>query len=119
MSKRASIFEQPGDLDLGGFAPKAGPDSTAPSQEEVKAVSESANFPSREAKRAKPEPPKVEQSKREPRRHRTGRNVQFNVKASQATVEAFYALCDQKGWVLGETLERAIAALQRELKISK
>ena len=49
------------------------------------------------------------------RRHRTGRNVQFNVKASQETVDAFYAISDAKGWVLGETLEHALAALKREL----
>ena len=53
--------------------------------------------------------------KREPRRHRTGRNVQFNVKASQETVDAFYAISDRNGWVLGETLEHALAALQREV----
>jgi hypothetical protein len=53
--------------------------------------------------------------KRVPRRHRTGRNVQFNVKASRETVDAFYAISDTNGWVLGETLEHALAALQREL----
>ena len=47
--------------------------------------------------------------------HRTGRNVQFNMKATQETINAFYAVCDRTGWVLGETLERAIAALEREL----
>lgn len=119
MSKRASIFEESGDLDLSGFAPKVAPDTKAPPAEQVRAVSESANFPSREPKRAKAEPAKVEPLKREPRRYRTGRNVQFNVKASHATVEAFYHVCDKMGWVLGETLEHAIVALQRELKISK
>jgi hypothetical protein len=42
--------------------------------------------------------------------------VQFNVKASQDTVDAFYAISDGCGWVLGETLEKALAALQRELE---
>ena len=37
------------------------------------------------------------------------------LKASQDTVDAFYAISDFKGWVLGETLEHALAALQREL----
>ena len=41
--------------------------------------------------------------------------MQFNVKASQETVDAFYAISDSKGWVLGETLEHALAALKREL----
>jgi hypothetical protein len=37
------------------------------------------------------------------------------VKASQETLDAFYAITDRQGWVLGETLEHALAALQREL----
>ena len=53
--------------------------------------------------------------KREPRRYRTGRNIQLNIKARADVIEAFYRLADQKGWVLGETSERAIAALEREL----
>jgi hypothetical protein len=31
------------------------------------------------------------------------------------TVEALYAITDHQGWLVGETLERALAALQREL----
>jgi hypothetical protein len=50
---------------------------------------------------------------REPRRHRTGRNIQFNIKARAETIDRFYALSDLYGWVLGETFERAIAALER------
>jgi hypothetical protein len=29
------------------------------------------------------------------------------------TIERFYAISDRHGWVLGETFERAIAALER------
>jgi hypothetical protein len=32
------------------------------------------------------------------------------------TVDAFYDLSEAQGWVLGYTLQRAIEALQRELK---
>jgi hypothetical protein len=56
------------------------------------------------------------QAQREPRRHRTGRNVQFNVKAAQDTVDAFYEISDRNGWVLGETLEKALAALHETLR---
>jgi hypothetical protein len=49
------------------------------------------------------------------RRRRTGRNLQLNVKVAAKTLESFYEITDRQGWVLGETLERAIAALQREL----
>ena len=109
---RASIFEESDDLDVSGFAPKTTPD-VAPPPEQVRQVSEAANFRSREPQRAVPLAPSP--ARREPRRYRTGRNVQFNVKASQDTVDAFYAISDRQGWVLGETLEHALAALQREL----
>ena len=105
-SARASIFEAD-DLDISGFAPRPGPDTSAPAAEQVRAVAEAAHFHSRE--QPAPAPKRVQ------RRHRTGRNVQFNVKASQETVDAFYAISDAKGWVLGETLEHALAALKREL----
>jgi hypothetical protein len=109
---RASIFEETGDIDISGFAPKSARDAEAPAAQAVRAVAEAANFRSREAPPLTP----AQAQKREPRRYRTGRNVQFNVKASQETVQAFYEVCDQQGWVLGHTLERAIAALRRELE---
>jgi hypothetical protein len=109
---RASIFEDADDLDVSGFAPKAAPDKAAPRAEEVREVSEAAKFRSREPQAAPAKPPAA---KREQRRYRTGRNVQFNVKASQETVDAFYAISDRQGWVLGETLEHALAALERQL----
>jgi hypothetical protein len=37
------------------------------------------------------------------------------MKVSQETVDTFYAISDRNGWVLGETLEHALAALEREL----
>jgi hypothetical protein len=107
---RASIFDDPGELDVSGFEPKPAPDQTAPPPEAVKAVSEAANFRSRD-----PAPASKKAPKREPRRYRTGRNQQFNVKAKQETIDLYYAITDQQGWVLGETLEKALAALQREL----
>ena len=119
MSKpRASIFEE-GDvqeLDVSAFAPKTSIDSKAPGAEQVRAVSQAAKFLSREPATPKPEA-KV---KRAARRYRTGRNVQFNVKVSQETVDAIYAIIEaNKGWVLGYTVERAIGALHRELEREK
>jgi hypothetical protein len=108
---RASIFADD-DLDVSGFSPKAGPDKSDPPPEQVKIVAEAARFRSREPAFS---PADLPAAKRVPRRYRTGRNVQFNVKASQETVDAFYAISDSEGWVLGETLEHALAALQREL----
>jgi hypothetical protein len=41
--------------------------------------------------------------------------MQFNPRTTPQTVEALYAIADQLGWLVGETLEHALAALQREL----
>ncbi len=114
--QRASIFDAGEQLDVSSFAPKPKVDSSAPPPEQVRAVSQNANFRSREAPAPKPQT----QSKRPIRRYRTGRNVQFNVKALQETVDAIYAITEaHRGWVLGYTLQRAVEALQRELKDRK
>ena len=112
--QRASAFGPAPDLDISGFAPKRRPDTAAPDAEKVREVSEAVQFRSRE-----PAPLKEPKAKREPRRYRTGRNVQFNVKAAQETIDAFYAISDGQKWVLGYTLERALAALKRELGMEK
>ena len=111
---RASIFGAEAPLDLSGFAPKP-----AVPAEQVRGVAEQAGFRSRDP--APPAPPPAvtpEAARRAPRRYRTGRNVQLNLKVRQEAADAFYALADAEGWVLGEAFERAIAALERELKAS-
>lgn len=125
MNDRAKLFEDDADdLDLSAFKPKEGPRPAAPDPEQVRAVSEAAKFTSREPKAAKPKtaaaPAPVVQAapaapKREPRRHRTGRTVQFNCRTTQDCFDGLYAIADQQGWLVGETLERAFAALKREL----
>jgi len=148
-SERASVFDRGPDIDISGFKPRTVAKPAA-QPDQVKAVSETANFVSREPARLAPEAapaapgcvrpvarnaetihnaasaekPKSpspasreaqrEPIAREPRRHRTGRNIQLNIKARAETIERFYAIADRKGWVLGETFERAIAALERE-----
>lgn len=108
--KRAGIFDAELELDVAGFAPKEAVMPTV-RPEQVRAVSEAANFQSREPRHEMQAGP----PKREPRRYRTGRNIQLNIKARADVIERFYRLADQKGWVLGETFERAVAALEREL----
>jgi hypothetical protein len=108
---RAGVFETEDDLDVSGFAPKP-VQRPAEKPEQVRAVSEAAQFQSREPPRGRP---LTGTSKREPRRYRTGRNIQLNIKARADAIEAFYAIADEHGWVLGETFERAINALRREL----
>lgn len=117
MTERASVFDGAADFDVAGFAAKkpkrAKKDETPP--DVIRAVSEASSFRSREpARDAKKHIPK-----RAPRRHRTGRNVQLNLKVSAEVLDAFYAIADRQEWVLGETLEQAVAALQRELNGSK
>jgi hypothetical protein len=119
---RASIFTETDEaetpaLDVSSFAPKVSIDTTAPQREEVREVSKSARFTSREAAPPKSEP---KASKRPARRYRTGRNVQVSIKALAESVDRFYAITDANpGWVLGYTFQRAIEALDRELKQSK
>jgi hypothetical protein len=108
MRERASIFADDG-LDVSGFAPKADSGPGAVRAELARAVAEASRFPSREAKA----PP----MRRPPRIHRTGRTMQFNARATPETVEALYAIADRQGWMVGETLEHALAALQRELAL--
>ena len=84
--------------------------STSPrgpvSGEATRRSADAAGFRSREPERpAEPERPL--------RRRRTGRNAQFNIKARPDTIEAFCAVADGQGWGLGETLEHAVALLQR------
>jgi hypothetical protein len=103
MSKTPSSIFDGGNLDVSGFAPKA--DAAGVSADVVRLVSEASHFTSREAI-----------PRRAPRIYRTGRTMQFNARATPETVEAFYAIADRQGWLVSEALERALAALQRELK---
>lgn len=100
---RAGVFDE----DLSDFAPKPA-DTAGIRPEEVRAIAESSAFRSRE-----PQPAPT--TRREPRRYRTGRNVQLNLKVRREAADAFYALADQTDMVLGEVFERAVEALQREL----
>lgn len=115
-TRRASAFESD-DIDLSGFGPKTQSEKGA-SAEAIKAVAQQSRFQERDG----PLPTTGQGAgqgsgpgARPPRRYRTGRNRQINIKASDATIEALYAIADAQGWVLGETLEQALAALQREL----
>ena len=65
-----------------------------------------SGFSSREPQTALKTPPQ--------RRHRTGRNVQLNLKARPETIAMFSAIADKQGWTLAETLEKAVALLERE-----
>lgn len=121
------------DLDLSDFAPK--PKRAVddrPSKAVTAQAAEAAGFKSREPKplddmsasgpATRADAPKAGQGGAaalrtsdplQPRRRRTGRNAQFNLKARPETIEAYCALADRMGWGLGETLERAVDLLER------
>lgn len=114
MAERAGLFEDGDDFDVSAFAPKKGA-SALPPPEEVRAVAEAAKFPSREAQ----VPSAKSSEKKQSRRRRTGRNMQLNLKVAAGPFELFYQITDRQGWVLGETFEKAVAALQKELAAQK
>jgi hypothetical protein len=107
MSQRAGLFEDADDFDVSAFTPKKAARTGEPPSEAVRAVSEGVDFKSRE--------PLHTPAKKTQRRRRTGRNLQLSLKVDEKTLEAFYKITDGQNWCLGETLERAVAALQREL----
>jgi hypothetical protein len=99
-----------GDLDLTDFKPGA-PKKPRIEPAAIREISEANNFPSRAA--FKPASATAKAPPTVQRRRRTGRNVQFNIKATPETIARFTALSDQNGWVFGETLDRALDALER------
>ena len=78
------------------------------SEDAMERLAEQNNFPSRQATKS----PKAE--RRKPRIHRTGRNQQFNAKASAETINKIYKLADERKVPLGELLKLAVDALERE-----
>ena len=119
MAVRARIFETPA-LDIGDFKPKTETEQR-PNADEIDQIS-GAKFRSREATPI----PEVDQlatvglpsTKRKPMVYRTGRNVTFSAKTTQATVDAFYELAQQQGWKAGETFERAVEALRQQVELA-
>ena len=110
MVARPNLFEETDDLDLTTFAPREASAVNTPPVEQVRAVTEAARFPSRQA-----QPPAAAMEKRQPRRWRTGRTAQFNCRITPEAFAAFYAIADQQNWTVGATVEQALAALQEKL----
>lgn len=100
-----------GSLDLSGFKPMK-PESKVPAAA-IRKVAAAAKFPSREPGLQEEEGKAKPRAER--RVYRTGRNAHFSCKADPEVVERFYAICNRSDWVMGETLDRAVQALEREL----
>jgi hypothetical protein len=101
MSNRPNIFDDE-EIDVSAFAPKTdlGPRAD---KEALRQAGESAGFQSRPVQRT-------------PHRYRTGRTAQFNTRIMPAAFDRFYQIAEQQGWKIGETVEKALAALERELE---
>jgi hypothetical protein len=110
--ERLTIFDNTGDVDLSDFTPAADikKKKPKPAREKVKAVSEAAQFPSREAP-----PPSPAPLTRKPRYHKTGRTASLSCRLMPAVVDKIYAIADSQGWLVGQTIEYGIEALEREL----
>jgi hypothetical protein len=80
---------------------------TPPAEEAIARIARENNFPSRQA------PKIIKEPRRKRRVYRTGRNQQFNLKATADTVERFYKMADERKVALGALLEQALDALER------
>ena len=101
------------DFDPADWAPKAATPRARAPKAATREAATAAGFRSREPAPA-PAPERAGEEPSLPRRRRTGRNRQLNLKATPETVETFCAIADRHGWGLGETLEKAVALLARE-----
>lgn len=91
------------------------PANDKPPKAQTSKAAAAAGFRSREPQPVAERPPSSKSAKLSPPRgRRTGRNTQLNLKATPDTVAAFCAIADRQGWGLGETLEHAVALLERE-----
>ncbi|MFU1607879.1 hypothetical protein ACM25O_16125 [Sulfitobacter pontiacus] len=98
------------DLDLSDFKPRKAP-VPRPRLGETNRAAEASGFRSREPKQSENQAEGVGDALPQ-RRRRTGRNVQFNLKVRQETIDAYCALADRMEWGLGETLEKAVELLE-------
>jgi len=118
---RPSIFSGDEDLDLSRFTPKAGPEKPAVPDETVRRVSDEGGFPSRTPKPSTPaQPPKRLSATK------TGRTVLLNARVTQRAHDRFHDIVEAERLryeagdlthrvTLGELVERALAALEREM----
>jgi hypothetical protein len=88
------------------FTTKAKAEKPVPA-ETIERIAEENNFPSRQAAKTPKEP------RRKRRLYTTGRNRQFNIKATAETVERFYKMADERKVPLCELLEQALDSLDQ------
>jgi hypothetical protein len=122
---RPNIFQNdPGeDIDLSGFAPKGAPEKPAVTADTVRQVSDENGFHSRVTRPSAPP-----QSARRTTAAKSGRTVLLNARITQRAHDRFHAIIERERLryeagelthrvTLGEIVERALAALEREIGI--
>ena len=121
---RPSIFRDEDDLDLSRFEPKREPETSLVSPETVRRVSEEGGFPSRAQKEVQVQLPKRVLTPK------TGRTVLLNARITQRAHDRFHEIIERERLryeagelthrvTLGEIVERALAALEREMGAGK
>jgi hypothetical protein len=80
--------------------------ATPIAEQTITRIADDNNFPSRQA-------PKPSAPRRKPRRYRTGRNQQLNIKATGDTIEKFIKAAEDRHVPLGELLRLALDALEQ------
>jgi hypothetical protein len=73
----------------------------------VDRLADDNNFPSRQARKTSATPA------RKPRLYRTGRNRHFGIKTTDATIERYYRMADERNVSLCVLLELALDALEK------
>jgi hypothetical protein len=111
--EHGNIFEEGGDLNLDRFKPKSAPADNRLTPQDLRGIAERTKFVSREAKDAKAPSPSVPLLRRGA--HRTGRTVTITLKTTPQHSNRFYAVAEAQGWLIGETFELALQALEEKL----
>ena len=119
---RPSIFgdDPDGDIDLSSFAPKVRLEKPPVPAETVRQVSEQGGFPSRPPAPLQPPPAR-------PGAAKSGRTVLLNARITQRARDRFHDIVAAEARryetgelthrvTLGEVVERALAALEREIE---
>jgi hypothetical protein len=115
MTGGADIFGE-SDFDVSDFDVREA--VQGPPREKIREVAEKTGFKSREPEANPPAQPPPDEGIHKQRRYRTGRNVALSTKVTQAVLDDIHKLTDEAPpgqQVVGLTIERAVAALKREL----
>ncbi|MGH7097083.1 MAG: hypothetical protein ACREE4_05405 [Stellaceae bacterium] len=99
------------DLNLDRFKPRAAPAADRPTPQDLRGIAERTKFISREPKEAGTPPvPLLRRGNR-----RTGRTVTVTLKTTPDHSNRFYAIAEARDWLVGETFEHALQALEEKL----